>query len=179
MITGLPEETVSQHRERLLANEVIVPVDPGTGQVRYRLSDQARARAGLFAKIARIEYPEKFDSEALGVDDAHALILIALPRVRVSKRVSGRCTLTVRPDPYAPPDSKALSLEIDGGRVVAVAEGEAEGSSGRIDAKTGVWIASIVDGHLDLLLREHPPRLVRDLVTALHRRTYLRPNLSG
>jgi len=170
-------EDADGHLARLLSDDVIEPVDTGQKRVRYRLTDSARARAGAFAKVARIEHPERFSSDALDVADAVAAIHIALPRVRLPSGVAGICSLNVQPDPYMPPEGRELFVEIEGGRPISISTAVTGATShAKIEGKTSHWLVALMDGYHSFLCTTGDRWIVRGLLAELHRRTFVAPS---
>lgn len=176
MSSRISHEDVEAHLERLVGAKVIEPVDTGQKRVRYRLTDSARRQVGVFAKIARIEHPERFSDEVLGVADAAAAIHIALPRVCLPSGVAGICSLSVLPDPYMPPERRRIFVRIEGGKPVSASRSTDAKPQATIEGKTSHWLVALMDGYYRCLHATGDSWITRRLIADLHRRTFIAPS---
>ncbi len=160
----LDDELVATYIAKMERTGLLQAVDGGT---RYEPTAWLRLGVAPLAVAARMElrHPPG-DTAPIALADVEAAFRLALPLLRLPRRVCGSCALLVELDEEVAGGPAALTARVEGGRVVAVEPGLAEDADACAAAPASEWLDAVIDG-AKVIEMSGERRLARYLVDGL------------
>ncbi len=166
-VPTLEDELVATYIAKMERTGLLRALDSVDGETHYEPTEWLRLSIAPLAAAARMElrHPPG-DTAPIALADIEAAFRLALPLLRLPRRVSGSCALLVELDEEVAGGPAALTARVEGGRVVAVEPSLAEDAEARAAAPASEWLDAVIDGARTIEMSGER-RLARYLVEGL------------
>lgn len=145
----------------------------GDGAPRWAVTDWLRMGVAPLAAAARMElrHPPG-DTAPISALDVEAAFKLALPLLRLPRRLGGTCALTVELDDGVLGSPSSVTARVEGRRVVSVAAGREEDVDAWAAGPAGAWLDAVIDRDTSGIETSGDERLAGSLLKALNRKLF-------
>jgi hypothetical protein len=148
--------------------------EPGEdGAPHYAVSDWLRMGVAPLAAAARMEHRHPpGDTAPISALDVEAAFRLALPLLKLPRRLAGACALSVELDEGVLDSPSSVTARIEARRVVSIAAGRDRDADAWAAGTAGAWLDAVIDGDTSGIETGGDLRLAGALMKALKRKLF-------
>lgn len=147
-----------------------LPGPGGDSAPRYAVTDWLRMGIAPLAAAARMEHRHPpGDTAPISARDVEGAFRLALPLLKLPRRLAGACVLTVELDEGVLDSPSSVTAQIEARHVVSIAPGRDEDADAWAAGAAGAWLDAVIDGDTSGIETGGDRRLAGSVLKALNR----------